>query len=138
MKRLLAVLWLTLLFVAPGQAGEPSGITVKELVKSGVSWDGTPLPAYPTAKPEITVLRITIPPGSALPMHKHPVINAGLLLTGELTVLTPGGKTLHLKAGDPIVEVVDTWHYGQNRGKDPAVIIVFYAGTPDRPITVKE
>jgi hypothetical protein len=45
---------------------------------------------------------------------------------------------LHLKAGDPIVEVVDTWHYGKNEGKTPAEIIVFYAGTPDTPITVKE
>jgi hypothetical protein len=45
---------------------------------------------------------------------------------------------LHLKAGDPIVEVVDTWHYGKNEGNTPAEIIVFYAGTPDEPITIKE
>ena len=61
-------------------------------------------------------------------MHTHPVINAGVLVSGELTVITDSGQTLHLKPGDPIVEVVDTWHYGKNEGTDPADIIVFYAG----------
>ena len=51
--------------------------------------------------------------------------------------MTEDKKTLHLKAGDPIVEVVDTWHYGRNDGDTPAEIIVFYAGVKGTPITVK-
>lgn len=66
------------------------------------------------------------------------MINAGVLISGELTVLTKDGKTMHLKAGDPIVEVVNTLHYGINQGNVPAEIIVFYAGTIDMPITVVE
>jgi len=73
-----------------------------------------------------------------LPVHLHPEINAGVLLKGELTVVTEDKKTLHLQAGDPIVEVVDTWHYGINEGDTPAEIIVFYAGVQDVPITIKE
>jgi quercetin dioxygenase-like cupin family protein len=64
------------------------------------------------------------------------VINAGVLISGQLTVVTKDGKTLHLKAGDPIVEVVNTFHYGINQGKVPAEIVVFYAGIIDTPITV--
>ena len=109
---------------------------VKELVKTSRSWDGKGLPAYPQGQPEITILRITIPAGTSLHMHSHPVINAGLMMSGELTVLTPDGKTLHLKAGDPIVEVVNTLHYGMNQGKVPAEIVVFYAGVINTPITV--
>jgi quercetin dioxygenase-like cupin family protein len=60
------------------------------------------------------------------------------LLKGELTVVTENNETLHLKAGDPIVEVVNKWHYGKNEGNEPAEIIVFYAGTRDTPITVKK
>jgi len=52
--------------------------------------------------------------------------------------VTTEGKTLHLKAGDPIVEVVNTLHYGMNEGKVPAEIIVFYAGVVDTPITIAE
>lgn len=109
---------------------------VYELVKSGTSWDGALLPAYPKGHPEITILRIVIPPGAALAKHKHPVINAGVLLKGELTVRTEGGKTLHLKAGEAIVEVENTWHNGKNEGAEPAEIIVFYAGAEGAPITV--
>ena len=116
-------------------AGERSPF-VKELVKSTQSWDRELLPAYPQGQPEITILRISIPAGTRLDTHSHPVINAGVLISGQLTVVTTDGKTLHLKAGDPIVEVVNTLHYGINQGKVPAEIIVFYAGTVGTPITV--
>ena len=109
---------------------------VQQLAKSTSSWDGAPLPGYPEGNPEITILRITIPAGATLARHKHPVINAGVLLKGELTVQTENGKKLHLKAGESIVEVVDTWHYGKNEGVEPAEIIVFYAGIEGAPITV--
>jgi hypothetical protein len=61
------------------------------------------------------------------------VINAGVLLSGQLTVVTADEKTLHLKAGDPIVEVVNTSHYGINQGNVPAEIVVFYAGAVEVP-----
>ncbi|MGH8546411.1 MAG: cupin domain-containing protein [Gammaproteobacteria bacterium] len=90
--------------------------------------------AYPQGQPEITIRRISIPAGARLDTHSHPVINAGLLMSGQLTVVT--GKTLHLKAGDPIVEVVNTLHYGINQGTVPAEIVVFYAGAIGTPLTV--
>jgi len=86
----------------------------------------------------VTILRISIPAGSQLDVHSHPVINAGVLISGQLTVITKDGKTLHLKSGDPIVEVVNTSHYGINEGNVPAEIIVFYAGVVDTPITIIE
>jgi quercetin dioxygenase-like cupin family protein len=59
------------------------------------------------------------------------------LLTGELTVVDEKGNTLHMKAGDPIIEVVDLIHYGKNEGDIPAEIVVFYAGTEGKEIVVK-
>ena len=124
------------LFVTTSLASD-TGVQVNVLTKSIESWDKTPLPQYPEGQPQVTILRILIPAGTTLPLHTHPVINAGVLIKGELTVVTKTGKTLHMKAGDPIVEVVNTWHYGKNEGTEPADIIVFYAGTKDAPITVK-
>ncbi len=118
-------------------AGNLKNINVETLAKSSISWDGQTLPDYPKGKPEITILRIKIPAGAKLEMHKHPVINAGLMLSGELTVITEKNETLHLKAGDSIIEVVDKWHYGKNEGSKTAEIIVFYAGIVNQPITVK-
>lgn len=127
-----------LLFASIIPAQDSSTIKTEILAKTTSSWDGSELISYGEGKPEITILKITIPPKAKLPEHKHPVINAGVLLKGELTVVTDEGKTLHLKAGDSIVEVVNKWHYGENDGNVPAEIIVFYAGTVGEPITVKE
>jgi quercetin dioxygenase-like cupin family protein len=138
MKKLIYAICLTLLLTSHVGAEDVNAVQVEVLAKSSFSWDGNALPNYPNGKPEITILRIKIPPGIQLPMHKHPVINTGVLLNGELTVMTEDGKTLHLKAGDSIVEVVNTWHYGKNEGDKPAEIIVFYAGLPGMPITIKK
>lgn len=111
---------------------------VEVLTKTTSSWDGQTLEAYAEGGPEVTILKITIPPKTQLPIHEHPVINAGVLLKGELTVRTENGEILYLKEGDPIVEVVDKWHFGKNEGDEPAEIIVFYAGVQGMPITIKK
>ena len=134
------MLGLCMMFLLSGAvfAIETDAIDVDVLAKSSSSWDGEALPEYPEGTPEVTILHITIPPGTQLPIHEHPVINAGVLLSGRLTVKTEDGSILHLKAGDPIVEVVDKWHYGINEGSEPAEIIVFYAGIEGMPITIKQ
>lgn len=66
------------------------------------------------------------------------MINAVVLISGQRTVVTTGGKTQYLKAGDPFVEFVNTMHYGINQGKNPAELVVFYAGIINTPITVVE
>jgi len=119
-------------------AKELNAVQTDVLAKTRLSWDGSHLPDYPKGTPEITILRFKIPPGAQLPLHKHQVINAGVLLSGELTVVTEDNRTLHLKAGESLVEVVNKWHYGRNDGNETAELVVFYAGAPDTPITIKK
>ncbi len=137
MKKYICRICFILLLTSNVWAQEANTVDVDVLAKTSASWDGRSLPNYSTGKPEITILRIKIPPKVQLPLHEHPVINAGVLLKGELTVVTKDKEILHLKAGDSIVEVVDTWHYGKNEGYAPAQIIVFYAGVQDTPISSK-
>jgi quercetin dioxygenase-like cupin family protein len=118
-------------------AANLNNLEVTQLAKSTKSWDGENLPQYPQGQPEVTILRIKIPAGAKLEIHNHPVINAGVLLEGELTVVAEDGKILHLKAGDSIVELVNKKHYGKNEGTETAEIIVFYAGIENKPITIK-
>jgi len=138
MKKLVYGMCLALLLSSHAIAEEVSPYQAEVLSKTSTSWNGKALPDYPEGTPEVTILRVTIPPGAELPLHEHPVINAGVMLKGQLTVVTEDGKALHLKAGDAIVEVVNTWHYGRNEGDEPAEIIVFYAGVQGSPITVKK
>ena len=136
MKKIM--LWVCLALVVSSNAFAADGAhyKIETLVKSSNSWDGTPLPEYPKGTPEIAVLKITIAPGEQLPMHKHPSINAGVLLSGELTVITEEDKVMHMKAGDALIELVDKWHYGKNEGTVPAEIFVVYASSVDKPLSI--
>lgn len=138
MKKIFCGICLVFLLTGYAWSQEENAVETAVLAKSSVSWDGMDLPEYPNGKPEITILRIKIPPKTKLPLHKHPVINAGVLLKGALTVVTEAEEILRLRAGDSIVEVVDKWHYGINEGSESAEIIVFYAGVKGSPITIKK
>ncbi|MGX1931048.1 cupin domain-containing protein [Flagellimonas sp. 2504JD4-2] len=117
---------------------QQKNIQFTTLVKTSKSWNGKSLPMYPSDEPEITIIKVTIPGKTKLSWHKHPNINAGVLLKGELTVISEHNDTLRLKMGDPIVELVDTWHYGVNEKNRPVEIVVFYAGTEDTPLSIKK
>ena len=137
MKKISLGIYIIFFLFITACASNLNNVVVKQLAKSSKSWDGESLPEYPKGQPEITILRIKIPPGAELEIHEHPVINSGYLLSGELTVIAKDNKKLHLKAGDSIVEIVNKKHYGKNEGTDTAEIIVFYAGEVNKPITVK-
>ena len=137
-KKSICGICLIILLTGNVWAQEVNTVKVDVLAKTSTSWDGKDLPNYSKGQPEITILRIKIPPKTQLPLHEHPVINAGVLLKGELTVVTKNKETLHLKVGDSIVEVVGKWHYGKNDGTEPTEIIVFYAGVKETPITIKK
>lgn len=117
-------------------SNESAKTEVVTLVKTTESWNGTLLPKYLEGQPEVTILKITIPSKTKLAFHKHPEINAGVVLKGELTVISETNDTLRIKAGEPIVELVNTWHFGKNDGIEPVEIIVFYAGVKGTPITI--
>lgn len=137
MKKLGLATVISAVVINPIVAKEAEKLEVKVLAKTTQSWNQDALPAYGEGQPEVTILRIVIPAGMQLPLHKHPVINAGVLLKGELTVITEDKDEFYMKAGDSIVELVNKWHYGKNEGNEPAEIIVFYAGNKDQAITVK-
>ena len=132
---LLTVALLGWLAAASGLADPIPGVEVEHLARSSHSWNGHPLPSYRPQQPEITILRFRIAPGARLPLHEHPVINAGVLLSGTLTVESKAGEVLHLKAGEALVELVGELHFGYNSGTEPVDLIVFYAGNVEQPIT---
>lgn len=116
---------------------DSQSVQVEELANTIKSWDGTVLPSYKTGQPEITILKITLQPNAELPWHTHPIINAGVMIKGKLTVITKDGEKHELSAGDTIVETIGKIHRGINTGHDPAEIIVFYAGVVEIPLTIK-
>ena len=126
----------TLLAKDMSKITNPSAIKIEVVKKATASWNGETLPSYQEGKPEISILKISVPPQAKFPIHKHPMINAGVILSGELTVITDLNQTKHFKAGDAVVEVVNRWHHGQNDGNVTTEIIVFYAGTEGEKLTI--
>ena len=118
-------------------AGE-SEVRVEQVLKTVRSWDGSNYTSYPPGQPEVTVLKITIPPNTTLHWHRHPMISAAYVLSGHLTVEkkdTGERKVVH--TGEALAETVDTTHRGFTT--DEAVeLIVFYAGRVDLPVSVTE
>jgi quercetin dioxygenase-like cupin family protein len=114
------------------------GVEAQVLIKTTKSWNGAMLPPYSEGQPEITIIRYQFAPGASIPMHMHPVINAGVLLKGELHIFTKNGEKITLKAGEPLVELFKEWHYGSNPGTEAVDLIVVYAGTVGTPLTIRE
>ena len=115
---------------------ESSGVHIETLLKSSKQRNGKLLPKYPTSKPEITVLKITIPPNTVLPPHTHPVINSGVILEGILELTDKDGTKQIFKKDDAFNEVVNIIHTGKVIGESPVVVVVFYVGTKKLPLTI--
>jgi quercetin dioxygenase-like cupin family protein len=123
MKRLvLACIFATALATLAFAADAPE-VTVAPVITTDTTVIGQPIvmPEHPT----VVVTIATFPPGSRLPVHKHLYPHYGYMLQGELTVTNEKtGKSMVLKKGDFLVEVNDTWHYGQNNGKEPVRVLI--------------
>jgi hypothetical protein len=68
------------------------------LLQADQSWNGKRYTHYPTGQPQLTTIKMTIAPHTALPWHTHPFPNVVYVLSGSLTLLityagTPGVPT---------------------------------------------
>jgi quercetin dioxygenase-like cupin family protein len=127
-------LWLIPALLA---AREPQ-IEVQQILQTTQSWDGVNYSSYPSGQPQVTVLRIKIPPNTALHWHHHPVISVGYVLSGDLTLEKRAtGERTTVHAGQTLAETVQTTHRGFTTN-EPVELVVFYAGQVGLPITINE
>lgn len=112
-----------------------SAVQSKTLLWASSSWDGEPYRSYPSGKPELSILKITLAPHTELEWHSHPMPNAAYIVAGELTLERKrDGKKQRFTAGQALSETVDTFHRGL-AGSEPVVLIAFYAGSVGVPLT---
>ena len=107
-----------------------------ELIRTTQSWDGAPLPDYPQGRPELVAIKYEIPAGQKLGWHHHPVMNHGILVQGELTIVSEDGTEHVIHEGEAIVEMVGTIHHGENRGPKPVILYMFYLSQPGLSLSV--
>ena len=106
------------------------------LLKATKSWNGTPYTHYPTGQPELTTIKVTLAPHTALPWHTHPFPNSVYVLSGTLTLRDrDDGKILVVHQGQAFGESVNVVHRGES-GDQPTVLLITYAGTPGVPTSI--
>ncbi len=118
---------------------ESAAQTVKseELIRTSQSWDGVELPDYLQGRPELVAVKYEFPAGQKLGWHHHPVMNYGVLVQGELTIIGQDGKEKVVHEGEAVVEMVNTIHHGENRGTKPVILYMFYLAQKDMPLAVQ-
>jgi quercetin dioxygenase-like cupin family protein len=100
------------------------------------SWNGTPYTHYPNGQPELTTIKLTLAPHTALPWHTHPFPNSVYVLSGTLTLRDrDDDKSLVVHQGQAVGESMDVVHRGES-GDEPTVLLITYAGTLGVPTSI--
>jgi quercetin dioxygenase-like cupin family protein len=106
------------------------------LLETTQSWNGKQYTHYPTGQPQLTTIRMTIAPRTALPWHTHPFPNSVYVLSGTLTLRDQAsGRTQVVNKGQAVGESVDDIHRGES-GDEPTVLLSTFAGTPGVPTSI--
>ena len=116
---------------------EGKQVRTTELIRTSGSWDGMALPDYLQGRPEIVGVKYEIPAGQKLGWHHHPVMNHGILVQGELTIVSEDGTEKVVHEGEAVVEMVGTIHHGENRGTKAVILYMFYLSQPGLPLSVQ-
>ena len=112
-------------------------IKTTELIRTSQSWDGAQLPDFPSGQPELRVIRLDFPVGAKTGWHHHTVVNYGIVQQGDLTIVCKDGSERTFREGEALVEVIGTIHRGENRGKKPVILNMFYFSVPGAEITIQ-
>lgn len=106
------------------------------LLKATGAWNGSAYVRYPTGRPELTTLRLTIAPHTALPWHTHPFPEVGYVASGAITIEDGRtGKHVTFRTGQAFAETVNGIHRGVT-GSQPTILIITYVGTPGVPTSI--
>ena len=92
----------------------------EELIRTSQSWDGVELPDYLQGRPELVAVKYEFPAGQKLGWHHHPVMNYGILVQGELTIIGQDGRENTV-----------------NRGTKPVILYMFYLSQEGLPLAVQ-
>ena len=123
---------------AKTQEDNPAAKVVStELIRTSQSWDGADLPDYFQGRPELVAVKYVFPAGQKLGWHHHPVMNYGILVQGELTIIGQDGKEKTVHEGEAVVEMVNTIHHGENRGQKDVILYMFYLSQKGLPLAVQ-
>jgi len=135
MKKLFAILvFINLIHGINAQYNK--GVVLEPVLKTDTTSIGQKI-VYPNfANDEVSIVKVTIPPGKSTGWHKHTFPVFAYVLQGTLTVEVENKKTLQFPKGSSFSEVINTLHNGENNGKEDLILIAFFMGEKGKPLSV--
>lgn len=138
MKRPLCIVFLLLWFFTFTNAQYQAGVKVEKLLQTDTTVIGQKI-AYPDfPNDEVTICKVTIPPGQQTGWHKHEIPVFAYVLQGTLTVELENGKKTTYIQNTTISEVFNTFHNGYNEGNEDVILIAIYLGGKGEPLSIKK
>ena len=121
---------------AAALVGALAGIGIdRALTAQQVGVVRTPLVTVPdpaASTHDVTLALVSIAPGASTGRHRHPGIEVGYVLEGQLTIAQEGRPELNLGPGDAFN--TSGIHNGTNQGSTPARLVVAYVFDRGKPI----
>jgi len=111
------------------------GVTVETLLKTDVTSIGQPIIYPKVTRSEVSMTKITIAPGATTGWHKHQIPLFAYVIQGILTIMLENGDEKQFPAGSATAEVVNVYHQGINKGKEPVILLVCYLGGDAIPLS---
>jgi quercetin dioxygenase-like cupin family protein len=110
-------------------------IVLEQIIKTDTTSIGQKI-VYPQFQDdEVTIMRVTIPPGKSTGWHKHSFPVFAYVQEGVLTVEVENKKTMHFMPNSSFSEVIDVKHNGINNGKVNVVLIAFFMGEKGKSLS---
>ena len=136
MKRLLVLIIIGFQFCIYAHSQYNSDVKVETLLKTDTTSIGQKIiyPNFPNE--QVSVVKVTIPPGKSTGWHKHTFPVFAYVIQGQLKVETENGKSIQYTKDASFSEVVETYHNGINNGTDDVVLIAFFMGGKGMPLSV--
>ena len=135
MKRIYIVIILTCICLT-AKSQYNKGVVLESVLKTDTTSIGQKI-VYPTfANDEVSIVKVTLPPGKSTGWHKHFFPVFAYVLKGTLTVEVENKKTLQFPVNSSFSEVINTLHNGVNNGNEDVVLIAFFMGEKDKPLSV--
>jgi quercetin dioxygenase-like cupin family protein len=127
-----------LLLSSPATSQYSRDIIVETILRSDTTSIGQRI-VYPAfGHDEITIARVTIPPGTSTGWHKHKVPVFAYVEQGRLTVEVENHGLLEFAKHSTFSEVIDVFHNGMNKGNENVVLLALYMGEKGAPLSVRK
>lgn len=138
MPKMIYIIILIICLVGGIRSEYNRDVVIQQILKTDTTSIGQKI-SYPQFQNcEVTIAKVIIPPGKSTGWHKHSFPVFAYILKGTLTVALTNGQILQFSENSSFAEVINTFHNGKNNGNEDVVLLAFYMGEKNKPLSIRQ